>query len=78
MSHKTLLLIYHCIFNSHELRNNILGKYVSQYTNFWDAKETNQNYYGLWEKRLVQNLIQETEQFATYVTVHTFLIYICS
>jgi hypothetical protein len=38
---------------SHELQNNIVGKFLSQYTNFSDAKESNQNYYGLWESRLL-------------------------
>jgi hypothetical protein len=46
MSHKTILLIYHSISYSHELQNNILGKFLSQYTNISDAKESNQNF--LW------------------------------
>jgi hypothetical protein len=41
-SHKTLLVIYHCLFlYVHELWNNILGQLLSQYTNFSDAKESN-------------------------------------
>jgi hypothetical protein len=35
MSHITLLLFYHSLFlYSHELQNNILGKFLKQYTNF--------------------------------------------
>jgi len=42
MSHKTLLLVYSSPFSySHELRNNILGKLLSQYTNCSDAKVSN-------------------------------------
>jgi len=47
MSHKTLLGIYNSLFlYSHELRNNILGKFLSQYINFSDEKERNQNITG--------------------------------
>jgi len=50
MSHKTLLGIYNSLFSyNRELRNNILGKFLSQYTNFSYAKKGNQNYHGLWE-----------------------------
>jgi len=33
--------------NSQELQNNIMGKFLSQYTNLLDANKSNQNYYGL-------------------------------
>ena len=43
MSHKTLLLIYRSPSCSHELQNNILAKFLPQYTNFSDVKEGKQN-----------------------------------
>jgi hypothetical protein len=45
MSHKTLIFIYHSHVHSHELWNNVLRRFLPQYTNFSDAKESNPNYY---------------------------------
>ena len=52
-----------------------MGKFLSQYKNILEANKSNQNCYGLWEYRLLQNFIQKTKHFATIQTIHT---YICS
>ena len=36
-----------------------MGKFLSQYKNILEANESNQNCYGLWEYRLLQNFIQK-------------------
>ena len=38
MSRKTLLLIYHSLFHSHELLNNIVGIFLSQFAYFSEKK----------------------------------------
>lgn len=55
-----------------ELQNNILGVLLSQYKHCSHAKESNQNYYGLLEQKLLQNYIQKNKNLATYITIYTF------
>jgi hypothetical protein len=49
ISHKHYQLFISVFFTQSWVTEYYFGKSLSQYTNFSDAKESNQNFYGLWE-----------------------------